>query len=502
MGAGAVVCTVGTNLRDCAPFSSQEADAAYRRARASLSEGKKDEALSLFLRARDLDELRFRADSGINEALRAAARERGLPLVDVEAAFMKASPDGIPGERLLLDHVHMTYEGNELIARLLAEAVARFLPPASGPSLDPQALARRVGQNDRTLRRALADIRHRFDLAPFTGQSDHAARAAAAQARLDALDVRLTPSRREELREAVAESARAHPGDGALLARLLPLAQESDARDQELWCLQRLAAIYPDRPRLLGRLGYVLARSGGAAEAGRVLERLERLRGGSPDADRAAGLLLEALGRPAEALPRLDRALRLKPTDLDALLGKAAACAALGKTEQGLALSRRAVAAHPVSPRALFGLAVALDRSGSSAEAEAAYRGALAAEPSFLQAANNLGVLLTRTGRAEEAVGVLSEAARARPDAASVRFNLGLALHRRGDLAAALAAYSKAAALAPALPRVRYHMGLCEERRGRPQAAAALYRQELALNPRDADARGRLERIRREGLLP
>ncbi len=73
-----------------------------------------------FLRARDLDTLRFRADSRINDINRSVASSApGAELVDAEAIFSKESPNGIIGSDLVYEHVHMTPLGNYLLARAM-----------------------------------------------------------------------------------------------------------------------------------------------------------------------------------------------------------------------------------------------------------------------------------------------------------------------------------------------------------------------------------------------
>jgi phospholipase/lecithinase/hemolysin len=45
------------------------------------------------------------------------------PLVDVRGLFERKSPDGIPGDNLLVDHVHPTIGGHQLVAEALLEAM-------------------------------------------------------------------------------------------------------------------------------------------------------------------------------------------------------------------------------------------------------------------------------------------------------------------------------------------------------------------------------------------
>jgi hypothetical protein len=160
-GSRVIVSTVASNLKDCGPFSSlhredlgqeelrswttlvqqgaalesgrsyaeglkmyqaaariddQYAELEFRIARSLWMQGDYAGAKQHFLRARDLDTLRFRADSKINDINRSVASSSpGAELVDADAIFARESPNGIIGSELVYEHVHMTPLGNYLL---------------------------------------------------------------------------------------------------------------------------------------------------------------------------------------------------------------------------------------------------------------------------------------------------------------------------------------------------------------------------------------------------
>ena len=168
-GVPVLACTVATNLKDCAPFASmhqlglspselvhwqaaydegiarqtqgelaeakasyewassidnQYAELAFRRASCCLQLQQDTEAAKLFRQARDLDALQFRADGPINETIRRAAaafQSRKVMLLDVEGLFATNSPHGSPGAEYFYEQVHLTPEGNYLLAHAVAE---------------------------------------------------------------------------------------------------------------------------------------------------------------------------------------------------------------------------------------------------------------------------------------------------------------------------------------------------------------------------------------------
>ena len=157
-GTRVIVSTVATNLKDCGPFASQHhadlrpedlrtwsalvqqgselenarsyadalkpylaaekiddqyAELEFRIAHSLSMLGDYPGARQHFIRAQDLDTLRFRADSRINDINRAVASSvPRTELVDAEGVFSRASPNGIIGSELVSEHVHMTPLGN------------------------------------------------------------------------------------------------------------------------------------------------------------------------------------------------------------------------------------------------------------------------------------------------------------------------------------------------------------------------------------------------------
>jgi tetratricopeptide (TPR) repeat protein len=232
-GAKVVLSTVATNIRDCAPFASQHrtdlavgeaaewerayqrgtvvesggdlegaiglyrqaaavddtyADLSFRLGRCHLALGDLAAARDCFIRARDLDALRFRADTRVNRVIREVATDaapHGVYLVDAQDAFesSRLTLHRMPGEELLLEHVHMNFAGNYLLARLVLNAIDGIAPEAvrrhaagSGPPLSRDECADRMlftGLDEWQLYWTVAKSMER---PPFTYQLDHAQR--------------------------------------------------------------------------------------------------------------------------------------------------------------------------------------------------------------------------------------------------------------------------------------------------------------------------------------
>ncbi|MGA3008226.1 MAG: hypothetical protein ABSE59_10075, partial [Opitutaceae bacterium] len=172
-GIKTVLSTVVANLKDCAPFvslhrtglsaedlktwqsafeegmlawnlganekawhgfnaalkiDSEYAGTYYMLGKVAESRGELELARQNYLNALHWDALHFRPDSRINDIIRKVAKEGGAQIELVDAArelgFDPASTGSISGREILFEHVHLNWEGNFQLARLLAEKCA------------------------------------------------------------------------------------------------------------------------------------------------------------------------------------------------------------------------------------------------------------------------------------------------------------------------------------------------------------------------------------------
>jgi tetratricopeptide (TPR) repeat protein len=155
------------------------AELEFRIARCLWNLGDYKSAKEHFLRARDLDTLRFRADSKINDINRSVASSfAGVGLVDADTILANASPDGIIGSDLVYEHVHLTPEANYLLARAMFQQIASKLPSEDGHSVNTdipsEAECERLlalTRYDRS--RIAAEMMRRLQSPPFTNQLNH-----------------------------------------------------------------------------------------------------------------------------------------------------------------------------------------------------------------------------------------------------------------------------------------------------------------------------------------
>lgn len=115
------------------------ADLSFALGRAWLAAGDLAKAREDLGRARDLDGLRFRADSRINAIIEQVATEdRSGRVGYVDPSDL--SPGRIPGSDLFLEHVHFSSAGNLAIARKLFERIAPLIAEDTGRAPTTESL--------------------------------------------------------------------------------------------------------------------------------------------------------------------------------------------------------------------------------------------------------------------------------------------------------------------------------------------------------------------------
>jgi tetratricopeptide (TPR) repeat protein len=138
-GVPVILGTLASNLKDQFPFISvnepglERADKVYKEARESFAKGDYKKARELFIKAKELDALRFRAPEEINNIVRKLSREYGCPVAPVEEDFEAASPEGITGNNLMVDHLHPNLKGYQLMGESYYKTMKEYslLPKGS-----------------------------------------------------------------------------------------------------------------------------------------------------------------------------------------------------------------------------------------------------------------------------------------------------------------------------------------------------------------------------------
>jgi len=131
-----IASTIASNLKDQKPFVSVKdseyppADQIFFDAESKLQAGETDSARGLFIYAKELDALRFRAPEEINQAIIQLCKEFNYPFIRSDSLLNSLSRDGIVGDELMTDHLHPNVKGYQLIGNLFFSAMKKngYLP--------------------------------------------------------------------------------------------------------------------------------------------------------------------------------------------------------------------------------------------------------------------------------------------------------------------------------------------------------------------------------------
>lgn len=325
-GNPTVLCTVAVKLEDFPPLAGEEARRIYAQAEDAKKRGDDASAGELFAQARDLDELRFRADSEINRIIRDESRRTNITLVDAEQIFGRNSKNP-QTDGFFWEHVHLDFPGNYLLARSVAEVLtprlAAFFGTDALPFSPPESIARKLGYTPSEELTAAGDIATMMANPPFTGQPGNTERWQQLAARARTLEEtrRSTDwaSVESEMREEVAK----HPEDPwhrvALVATLEAQGKRSEALEQK----RAIAKLIPYDVTALCNLGRSEMAAGNSTAARTALRQASQLdrHFARPIIDLAGCEMLE--NDPEEAVSMLESFLRANPESTEALVALA-----------------------------------------------------------------------------------------------------------------------------------------------------------------------------------
>jgi tetratricopeptide (TPR) repeat protein len=551
-GAGVVVSTVAVNLRDCAPFASAHrldlsesdksrwdqlyqngiaaqaagkieqaaqwygeaaqidddyAELDFRQGICALALGNVTEAQKKFTAACDQDTLRFRCDSRLNDLIRQTVSKdnnQRVVLADAEQAFAEESANGLPGDNLFYDHVHLTFDGNYLLARTLAPRVESLLPgkvtaqvASSQPWPSEADCARRLAWTAWDKQASLAEVYSRLGKPPFTGQLNHDEQV-------------------QRLRIA--------------LNKLIPATQPAGIQAAQR-SYQNALAEAPDDPLLLRQLAALEQLSGNLVEATTNARRAVDLLPTSSEDWSQLGVILAKQQKYEDAAAAFRHTFQLDSQDVWALQNLAQALNDLGQRDEAIREYRHALAVNPRFGLAWLGLGQIYEKTGSKAEAEDDFHKALlnrierapelttlarfcvqhgwpeAAATNYDDAINlnptdamlyiEAGQNLAALGRHEAAEKHYAEAVKLSPDSLEAHFLYGLELGREGNAADAVGQFREAVRIMPDLPEARLNLGMALENEGNYSEALEQFEKILEQNPANAVALAQAQALRK-----
>jgi len=332
-----LLATVASNLRDCGPFASlhgrplSKAEAAawntavdagrahlarnefrsaldalltaaridphyaelqFLLAQAHAALGQAAEAKAAYTAARDFDALSVRADSRINDIIRAAAAARadhGVTLVDIEAALAAVAPDGIPGRESFFEHVHFTPNGNDQVARAFARQIETRLPEDvrsadTGAWASTAKVLTQLGLSVWDQHRLWSEMAERLATPPYSNRVQADQAVAFSQQQAARLQSRMNP---QLDRKIYSMALAAHPDDYLLLTRFGYFLLSQSDFDGAIDAFSKVRDRFPNFDGGHQDLGLALLLAGRYPEAKACFQRVLELRPGYPRALKA-----------------------------------------------------------------------------------------------------------------------------------------------------------------------------------------------------------------------
>jgi tetratricopeptide (TPR) repeat protein len=388
-----------------AEIDSSYADLQFRLGRCYWAMGKYDKSKERYIQARRLDTLRFRADDQINEIIRNIACDRaaeGVYLLDAVRTFEKNSPHDITGEELFLEHVHMNFKGNYILAGAIFELVEKILPEQiklnkadERPFPAEEECARHLAYTNWNQYKIADQVLDEFiKQAPFTNQLYHNQRVKQMEQELNSLKANLSPEVLNEVEVQYRWAIQQTPSDWWLhwkYGELLEYLGKYNAAAEQY----RLVLNYvPHRYEAYAKLGLLFGKQGNVSAAITHNQEAVRIYPFFADAYFNLGLAYHIQGSLDKAVEHYSKAIRLKPDLAQAYNNLATVLFQQDKLDEAIQTYRRGLILVPDDLDLHYNLGIMLEKQGHRQEALRELRTALKIDPNSIKTRKVLKFIL------------------------------------------------------------------------------------------------------------
>jgi len=508
-----IVSTVGVNIKDSAPFASLHrkditeeekktweslyssgisletegkytealqqyleasgidksfADLQYRIGRSYWILGNYEKARSRYIRALDLDTLRFRADTQINNIIRSIAdgmSSEGIYLIDTMQTFEDNSLYETPGAEMFYDHVHLNFRGNFILAENMFWQIEKILPEQvqqskiNRPILTEAECADRLVLTGFDRHKIAQEMFTRIVRPPFTNQLNHEEQVKLMQQYLDKLSIYTYP---DALQEAATQYY---------------MAIQNTKSDP--WLNYNYAVLLEDNRNYRG-----------AEEQLRIF--LRQIPKHLLAHEKLASALIQQR-KFNEAIAHCRETVKINPEFTSLNYNIAFALSKLGRFDESLDIYRNLLLADPrLSMKINNDIGQILVKQNKFDEAAVAFQKAVqfnaaSDKKNIADIHYNLGYVLARLGRLEEATKSLNNAIEEYreeldkyPQSSAIHLGLGSALFENGDLKQAAIHFQQAVDLDPA--NYTKHINLIKVLKSQGRLDAAINALKTAIN--------------------
>lgn len=479
-----------SDFRKAGEIDDGFAQLAFQRAHCEMEMNQPAPAEADFRRACDLDALRFRTDSRINEITRQTAKTKAMPLIDADRVFGENGSDNV-----FYDHVHLNFAGNYRLALLFATEVEKHWPGTqtnNSPWLTETEMAQRLAYTAFDERRVGEEMRARLQQPPFNTQSNFRARDDRWRDALAGLSVRPAHCI-TNYQAAIAVT----PEDWLLHAGFAALLEEAGNNSGAAAQWAEVARLLPHSAEGWANLGRFAQLAGDTERARSFLQEALKQQPDSVPALTELGILESSLGHNKIAREQFRRALELQPGFTAARVNLGLLLAHEGNVSGAAAEYREALRWQTNSVGARINLANLLSTQGQTNEALSLYQQAVMLEPENPVVRYNFGRVLAAENHPADALTNLQVALQQRPDMAEIHYEFAQTLARLGRETEAFDEFAQAARLKPDFADARLNYGVALARRRRYSEAIIEFREAVRLKPQDERAQRMLEQASR-----
>lgn len=393
----------------------------FRMAECLLQQGENEAAQRHFQAAEDLDALRFRASSQINQVIRDVAEVSidTVTLIHSEKELKDHSGISILGQEHFLEHVHLTFQGNFELGQVIAKTVAEKLKLTSEsdavawPSQDECAV--RLGYTPFHELQLAEEMQKRLNEPPFTEQADHDRRMAAWNQTIQSLATKQTPAAAHDAVAQYDTILAVHSQDWILREQYAAMLESLDRISAAIEQLRHVTQQMPHHWKAHFKLGSLLNRHQQWTDAEQSLRTALSLR---PDVTRtynSLGICLSHQDRIEEAYTQFATAIEVEPGFAEAYFNWGLVCANQQDHAQAIQRFQQATSVDADYLPAHVELGSYFVSQEDHAAAEGPYSEVVRLKPDDPAARINLALVLIKLQKKQEAIHQLQAALQLEP---------------------------------------------------------------------------------------
>jgi len=368
---------------DAADIDNQFAELQFRLGRCFWMSGDFEKARQRYMKARELDTLRFRVDQTLNQIIRQVAetkKNQDVMLADSAKKITENSPHHTPGEELFYEHVHLNFKGHFIIAKALFTHIEKILPQWVKDNKSPgktlitrERCAKALAYTDWDRFNLAYTILHNYlKKPPYNNQLFHEEREQQMESKLKRLSAFLLPESLEISSMRYSDAIKKRTSDWWLHLKYAELLQEDLIDFKKSAHHYRIVKeLLPHAYHGYAGLGYVLLHQGRFKEAIKMDLTALNINPFRVDIYNNLGLSFQMAGQFEKAEEQYLEAIRLQPHYVLAYKNLGMMLNERGRSKEGIKICQKGLKFNPKSWRLHHTLGILFKTQG---DAEAAVK--------------------------------------------------------------------------------------------------------------------------------